>query len=91
MRQGRKVELAYEGLRYWDLRRWEIADRNYPEGLSNYKLHGLKIEKTGDDFIYKYVSVDDETRNFPTKMYRFPMPVSELSSNSAVEQYSEWK
>lgn len=91
IRQERKVELAYEGMRYWDLRRWGIAEKNYPEGLSNYKLHGLKIEKDGSGFIYKYVSVDDENRNFPTKMYRFPMPVSELSSNSSVQQYPEWK
>ena len=91
IRQERKVELAYEGMRYWDLRRWELADKNYPEGLSNYKQHGLKIEKSGTDFIYKYVSVDDENRNFPTKMYRFPMPESELSSNSSIEQYAEWK
>ena len=53
--------------------------------------HGLKIEKSGDSFTYTYVSVDDKNRNFPEKMYRFPLPSSELSSNSMVEQYSEWK
>ena len=33
IRQERKVELAMEGLWYWDLRRWGVAHKAYPEGL----------------------------------------------------------
>jgi len=91
IRQERKVELAYEGLRYWDLRRWEIATEDYPTGLASYQQHGFKIEKTSDGFNYTYVSVDEKDRTFPSKMFRFPMPESELNSNSAVNQYEEWK
>ena len=92
IRQERKVELAYEGLWYWDLRRWGVAHKTYPEGLSGYQVHGLKIEKSGEGkFTYTYVSVDDQDRKFSEKMYRFPIPSSELSSNSSVEQYPEWK
>ena len=91
IRQERKVELSYEGLWYWDLRRWGVAHKQYPEGLSGYQVHGLKIEKTGDDtFNYTYVSVDDKDRNFLEKMYRFPLPTSELTSNSLVNQFPEW-
>ena len=92
IRQERKVELAFEGLWYWDLRRWGVAHKKYPEGLSGYQQHGLKIEKDGDGkFTYTYVSVDDTDRNFSEKLYRFPMPSSELESNSLVDQYTEWK
>ena len=92
IRQERKVELAYEGLWYWDLRRWKVAHKPYPEGLTGYQQHGLKIEKNNDGtFTYTYVSVDDQDRNFPEKMYRFPMPTGELNNNGKVEQYSEWK
>ena len=91
IRQERKVELSYEGLWYWDLRRWGVAHKQYPEGLSGYQVHGLKIEKTGDDtFNYTYVSVDDKNRNFLEKMYRFPIPTSELTSNKLVNQFPEW-
>ena len=89
--QERKVELAYEGLRYWDMRRWELGSEDYPLGLANYQQHGLKIEKNGEDFTYTYVSVDEKDRTFPTKLYRFPMPESELNSNSLVNQYEEWR
>ena len=92
IRQERKVELAYEGLWYWDLRRWGVAHKQYPEGLTGYQQHGLKIEKNNDGtFTYTYVSVDDQDRNFPEKMYRFPMPSGELNNNALVEQYPEWK
>ncbi|MBE6232707.1 MAG: RagB/SusD family nutrient uptake outer membrane protein [Bacteroidales bacterium] len=92
IRQERKVELAYEGLWYWDLRRWRVAHKQYPEGLTGYQQHGLKIEKNDDGtFTYTYVSVDDQDRNFPEKMYRFPMPTGELNNNGAVDQYPEWK
>jgi hypothetical protein len=99
IRQERKVELAFEGHWYWDLRRWEVAHKKYPEGLTGYKLHGLKIEKnnggTPDDesddvYTYTYVSVDDDNRNFPQKMYQFPLPESELDSNPEVQQFSDW-
>ena len=91
IRQERKVELAYEGLRYWDLRRWKDSTKDYPEGLCNYKQHGLKIVKSGDSFVYSYVTIDDKDRSFPERLYRFPLPASELNSNSSVEQYAEWK
>ena len=93
IRQERRVELAYEGLWYWDLRRWGEADKAYPVGLNGYQVHGLKIAPGAVDgqFEYTYVSVDDKDRNFPQKMYRFPMPASELNSNALVEQYAEWK
>ena len=92
IRQERKVELAYEGLWYWDLRRWGVAHKTYPEGLSGYQVHGLKIEKAGEGkFTYTYVSVDDQDRKFSEKMYRFPIPSSELTSNASVEQFPEWK
>lgn len=84
IKQERKVELAFEGLRYWDLRRWGDAHQDYPVGLSNYQQHGLHITKNEDDtFTYEYVSVDEKDRMFEEKMYRFPVPLSELENNAS--------
>lgn len=92
IRQERKVELAFEEFSYWDMRRWNLAAGDYPDGLNGHELHGLKIEATANEgqFLYTYVSVDDQARNFPSKMYRFPLPESELESNSSITQYPEW-
>ncbi len=92
IRHERKVELAFEGLWYWDLRRWGIAHKAYPDGLTGYQVHGFKITKDESGvFHYSYVSVDDRNRNFPEKLYRFPLPASELNNNGAVAQFPEWK
>ena len=93
IRQERRVELAFEGLWYWDLRRWEDSAKPYPTGLNGYQVHGLRLAPgaVAGQFEYSFVSVDDKDRNFPQKMYRFPMPSSELNSNALVEQYAEWK
>ncbi len=92
IKQERRVELAYEGLWYWDLRRWKVAAEQYPLGLNGYQVHGLRIDQQPNgDFVYSYVAVDDRDRNFPERMYRFPLPVGELTTNSLVSQYPEWK
>lgn len=92
IRQERKVEFAFEGLWYWDLRRWGIAHEKYPLGLSDYVVHGFKITKDEEgNFTYDYISVDDQKRNFPQRLYRFPLPAAELNNNGSVNQFPEWK
>lgn len=88
IRQERKVELAYEGLYYWDMRRWKLADKSF----TGIRVHGLKIEKNTDgSFKYTYVDCDKQDRNFPTKMYQIPLPTDELNNNTAIQQYAEWR
>ena len=88
IRQERQVELAYEGHYYWDMRRWKLS----ATAFTGIRLHGLKIEQNANgSFNYIYVECDDKDRNFPTKMYRFPMPQAELDNNGAVTQYAEWQ
>ena len=92
IRQERKVELAFEDFWYWDLRRWKEAAKPYPTGLNGYQVHALRPDKQANgSFTYNYVSVDDRDRNFPEKMYRFPLPAGELENNKEVTQYPEWR
>lgn len=92
IRQERKVEFAFEGLWYWDLRRWGIAHEKYPLGLSDYMVHGFKITKDEEgNFTYDYIGVDDRNRNYPQRLYRFPLPAAELNNNGSVNQFPEWK
>jgi starch-binding outer membrane protein, SusD/RagB family len=88
LRHERKVELAYEGLYYWDMRRWGLSTTAF----TGIRRHGLKIEKMGEDtYRYTYVEVDDEDLNYPSKMNRLPVPEKELNNNKDIEQFAEWK
>lgn len=82
-RNERKVELAYEGHLFWDMRRWKLAHIEY----NNYRCHGFKI--TGDN--YEYIDVDYQDRKFSAKNYILPIPDEELENNSLIEQYDSWK
>ena len=83
----RKVELAYEGQYYWDMRRLKKADTEF----SNYRVHGLRVDKVDDEnFTYTYIDCDGQDRYFSTKLYRVPLPQDELDGNREVDQYDEW-
>ena len=82
-RKERKVELAYEGHLFWDMRRWKLAHIEY----NNYRCHGMKIANG----TYEYVDCDGQDRKFLQKLYVLPVPTSELKNNKQAVQYDEWK
>ena len=82
-RNERKIELAYEGHLFWDMRRWRLAHIEY----NNYRCHGLKITNG----TYEYIDCDGQDRKFPQKLYVLPVPTSEIKNNALIEQYDEWK
>lgn len=87
IRQERKVEMAFEGHYYWDMKRWGLAETAF----TGIRLHGLKIEKnSAGGYNYTYVECDNQDRNFPSKMYRLPIPQAELDNNGLINQFPEW-
>lgn len=78
----RMVELAGEGFRYWDLRRWRKA----VEVINGSEAKGIKITKKSDDtFQYEEISVDGgKKRIFYERFYAFSLPLSELSNNKLI-------
>lgn len=82
----RMLELAFEGHRYWDLRRWRKAE----EVIDGQRAHGIKIVRNGTTLTYMKVVCDDSNRHFPEKYYYIPVPSSEINNNSACEQTIPW-
>ena len=62
----RMVELAFEGHRFWDVRRWKEADKFFKN------IQEMKITRNDDgSFTYTRETVQ---RQWDDKMYLFPIP-----------------
>jgi len=82
VRRERRIELAFEGHRYFDNRRWLDAER---EGGP---MHAFNIQKDGADFWDpNYVF---ETRYWDMKMYFNAIPQVELNKNIGLTQNPKW-
>jgi len=83
VRNERRVELCFEGHRYWDVRRWKLGEQYF-----NAPIHGVKIVKNGTNFTYSYFKVED--RVFDTKMYVMPIPYDEVQKSKLLVQNTGW-
>lgn len=72
IRHERQVELAFEGHRVWDLRRWMKA----PSILGS-PLKGVEITQTSPG-VFAYSLINVENRVFTPNMYFYPIPQQEL-------------
>ena len=79
-RRERMVELAFEGHRFWDIRRWKDGD-------SQKNLVEMQITKNGDTYTYTRVT---KARYWDDKMYLFPIPDSEIRKNPNLSQNPGW-
>ncbi|NDV93971.1 RagB/SusD family nutrient uptake outer membrane protein [Dysgonomonas sp. 521] len=70
-RNERRIELAFEGHRSFDVRRWKILNE------TDKNISGMKIEKDGKDFIYNRFVFDERKCN-TDKFLIFPINRNEL-------------
>jgi len=82
IRRERLNELAFEGSRYWDIRRWKLA-----ENILNKPLRGLSIRDFSDDF---YKEIEVFTPTFGKKDYFTPIRTEVLITNSNLLQSPGW-
>lgn len=77
----RRVELAFEEFRYYDVRRWKIADQT-----GNVPAYGIEVAKSGNTYTYKQkIALDG--RKFNQQNYWLPIPRSEIqASNNKLQQ-----
>jgi hypothetical protein len=83
VRRERRIELALEDKRWWDLMRWRTA-----EMLLNGPLHGIRITVDANGKLtYIPVPAYNGSRKFdPSKNYLFPIPQSAIDQNPKLEQ-----
>ena len=77
----RMVELAFEGHRFWDVRRWK-------EGDVLKKITLMKITRNSNG-TFNFKS-EERQRSWEDKMYLFPIPQSETVKNPNLGQNPGW-
>jgi starch-binding outer membrane protein, SusD/RagB family len=83
VRHERMVELAFEGQRYFDIRRWGIA-----QVVMNVPVSGMTYSNSSGNL----VTINDPTlRTFiPNRDYLWPIPQKELNLNKSLKQNPNW-
>ena len=79
IRNERRLELCFEGHRFWDLRRWNAPLTEAVKG----------IDWAADGTSYNIITV--EKRDFQDYMRYCPIPNSEILKYSNLEQNKDWK
>jgi hypothetical protein len=82
IRKERRVELAFENVRFFDVRRWKIAEQT-----DNGPIYGLNISSDLPDFLKV---VPFETRVFTKRHYFFPIPQKDVDTDKKLIQNPGW-
>ncbi len=75
----RRIELAFEGHRFFDVRRWMIA-----ENTENKQMHGMEVKRNGEQVSYHPFNV--RKHSFTKAMYLWPLPLKEIAKSPELLQ-----
>ncbi|WP_343669013.1 RagB/SusD family nutrient uptake outer membrane protein [Chitinophaga sp.] len=82
IRMERRVELAFENVRYFDCHRWKTAMTT-----DNESVYGMNMYVDGADF---YAKTLIETRTFKQRDYLWPIPYDEILKDNKLVQNPGW-
>lgn len=82
LKNERRVELAFEGHRFWDVRRWKELD-------ATKDIYGVSVVKQGSDITYTKRQVT--TRIVADNMYFYPISNEEIFRNGKLKQNAGWQ
>ncbi|SEJ39974.1 Starch-binding associating with outer membrane [Dyadobacter sp. SG02] len=79
IRHERRVELAFEEHRFFDVRRWKTGEKDFAAPVS-----GMRISTNGTNAVYERFIVAQ--RVFSDRMYRYPIPQGEINNTTKLVQ-----
>ncbi len=84
IRAERRVELAFEEHRFWDVRRWKTLSQDVSG-----PVYGMTIVKNSNG-TFSYTKTQVSTMVFSDRLYLMPIPYDEITKNSNLEQNPGW-
>lgn len=86
IRNERRIEMAFEEQRFWDLRRWKTA-----ETALNKDLNGMMITRNATTGALTYQKTVVGKISFANpRMYFYPIPYAEITKNTNLVQNTGW-
>ncbi len=83
VRHERDIELAFDNHRFWDIRRWMIAEE---EGVMTGDMYGIRITRIeGNPKEYHYEPYVFETRSWNRRGYLHPFSTNEVNKGYLVQ------
>lgn len=80
IRNERRIEMAFEEQRFWDIRRWKIA-----QTMNNKEIKGMRIVRNGTSFSYTPFIAARLYFTAP-KNYFYPIPADQIQASNALRQ-----
>jgi hypothetical protein len=87
IRHERRVELAFENQRFYDARRWRIAETEFSKDFHRVYPY---FDYTAKTFYYVTGSSDGYTRTFPKKYYYLPITTPRINNNPKLVENPEY-
>lgn len=86
----RRIEMAFEEQRYFDIRRWKIAGDG--QAVMNKPRRGVQITSSFGAFTYTPINVLPAIfpGTFTSKRYLYPIPYDEVAKNPQMKQNPGW-
>lgn len=84
IQQERMIELAFEGHRYYDIRRWKLAEKYFTTPIK-----GWSVDEDSEANYYQIMDVSQRSFNAP-RDYLQPISFTELSRNPKLIQNPGW-
>ena len=80
IRNERRVELAGEGLRYYDILRWKTAEKALNKPVVSFAIPNVLAVQNIETRVFK-----------PAKNYVWPLPQTAIDNATKLVQHPEWK
>jgi len=90
-KRERMVELAFEGHRFWDVRRWKTGAESFMQ-IKTITVNRTLVPGTDDQYNYAYTRGPVINRGqWQDKYYLYPIPFSELRKAEGLTQNDGWQ